>query len=83
MTLDHDTLAALGYCDAWEQLALRWPLYVVARRAAKAECERARRSVTPAAPRVLTAEQKAAARAREALTGAERARRYRAKRRAA
>lgn len=83
MTLDTDTLDALGYGDAWEQLAIRWPLYVCARRAEKAACERARRAVTPAKPRVLTDEQKSAARAREALTGAERARRYRAKRRAA
>lgn len=31
MTLDVETLEALGMGDHWEQLAIRWPLFVVAR----------------------------------------------------
>ena len=31
MHLDEDTCEALGFGDPWEQLALRWPLYVVTR----------------------------------------------------
>lgn len=31
MNLDDDTREVLGFGDAWEQLALRWPLYTVAR----------------------------------------------------
>lgn len=32
MTLDEETRRALGYGDHWEQLALRFPLFVVARK---------------------------------------------------
>lgn len=32
MTLDAETLEALGMGDHWEQLAIRWPLYVVSER---------------------------------------------------
>lgn len=31
MTLDDDTLRELGFGDQWEQLAIRWPLFLVAR----------------------------------------------------
>lgn len=56
MTLDDDTRAALGFGDAWEQLALRWPLYVVA--STRKDWRKGRRTTTKPIASSLTTEQR-------------------------
>lgn len=54
MNLNADTIDALGMGDHWEQLAIRWPLFILSRgagprRAEKAAGMRASRALQPRA----------------------------------